>query len=147
MAKKKQKGMEVDLRSLDAESRGELLAKEEPQAQSVMMPDGADTEQVEGLKARLAAAEAQVAALTAPKGIVDAKVKGKIVKPTMTQEQQIEREIRRYVKRTGGFCKNLPEADKARTEAFLKRIGRKHKDGSIKVEWDLSIVVPGYKVR
>ncbi len=48
----------------------------------------------------------------------------------------IEDEIRKYVKRAGGYRKNLLEKDKKRAELLLKKIKRFNTDGSLKIEWD-----------
>ena len=49
----------------------------------------------------------------------------------------MERELRRYVKRNGGFRKGLPSAHKEVALRLMKKLGRK------KPEWDKSIVLPG----
>lgn len=50
----------------------------------------------------------------------------------------LERELRRYVKRTGKFRKDLSDSGKARAKDILKKLDRKE------VSWDPSIFVPGY---
>lgn len=59
--------------------------------------------------------------------------------PEMTDEEKVltEREIRKYVKKTGGYRKGLPYKDEAHCGDLLKKMGRK------KVEWDRNIIVPG----
>lgn len=57
-----------------------------------------------------------------------------------TPEQQkamLERELRRYVRRDGGFRKNLPSAHKEVALRLMKKLGRKEP------KWDKSIVLPG----
>ena len=49
----------------------------------------------------------------------------------------LERELRRYVRRGGGFRKNLPKNHKEVAQRIMKKLGRK------KPEWDKSIVVFG----
>ena len=50
----------------------------------------------------------------------------------------LERELRRYIKRSGGFRKDLSSTAKKRAEAIMEKLGRKEK------KWDFNIVVPGY---
>ena len=50
----------------------------------------------------------------------------------------LEREIRRYVKKSGGFRKDLNPQDQKRAVALLAIIGRRS------ITWDLSIHVPGF---
>ncbi len=72
------------------------------------------------------------------------------------QTVAIEREIRRYVKRgylhianvrkevPKGYKEGIPEADKARANHLLRMIGRVDADGEPILEWDESIIVPGF---
>lgn len=53
------------------------------------------------------------------------------------RENMLERELRRYVKRSGGFRKNLPKSHKEVAKRIMKKLGRK------KPEWDNNIVVAG----
>ncbi len=81
------------------------------------------------------------------------------VKPEDLDEAQkiaIERNIRRYVKKgysvignvrkdiTKGFKAGIPENEKARARTLLKMIGRVDDKGKPILEWDESIVVPGF---
>lgn len=45
-----------------------------------------------------------------------------------------ERELRKYVRRDGGFRKGISEADKKRAKEMLKLLGR------TKLEWDENII-------
>lgn len=45
-------------------------------------------------------------------------------KPLVQSDEAVEREIRRYVKRNGGFKKDLPEKDVNRGKALLKKLKR-----------------------
>lgn len=49
----------------------------------------------------------------------------------------LERELRRYVKRSGGFRKNLSKSHEETAKRIMKRLDRK------KPEWDFNIVVFG----
>jgi len=51
----------------------------------------------------------------------------------------LEREIRRYIARSGGFRENLPKEKQEVCRNLMKRIGR------TKVEWDITIIVPGMR--
>ena len=64
----------------------------------------------------------------------------KAKKTPLTDEQKmaLERELRKYVKKTGGFRKDLPEQDKQKALRIMKRLGRKEP------KWDTKIVIPGY---
>jgi hypothetical protein len=57
-------------------------------------------------------------------------------KPVSTHpsDEEIELEIRRYVKRNGGFRKDLPEDDIKRAQKLLKRLGRSEPS------WDLKLI-------
>jgi len=66
-------------------------------------------------------------------------------KPPVDEMVQAEIELRRYIKRGGinkdtgkeipkGFCKGLPEKDKKRAKALMKKLGRE------KLEWDEDLV-------
>ena len=46
-----------------------------------------------------------------------------------------ERELRRYVRRGGGYRKKIPKKDKVRAQMLMNRLGRK------KPAWDESIVL------
>lgn len=62
----------------------------------------------------------------------------KKLKLTKKQKVGYERELRRYVKRAGGFRKGLPEAQKDTARGLMKILDRK------KPEWDVKILIPGY---
>jgi len=49
----------------------------------------------------------------------------------------VERDLRRYVKSTGGFRKNLHSLDRKHGEELLVLLGREHP------AWDEAVVVPG----
>lgn len=53
------------------------------------------------------------------------------------RKYMLEREFRRYVKRSGGFRKNLPKSHKEVALRIMKQLGRKEP------EWDISINVFG----
>jgi hypothetical protein len=76
-----------------------------------------------------------------PKGIANAltKEKTEIVIP---DNVLIEREIRRYVKKSGGFRKNLPGDSLDRAKSLLGKAGRPYKKDE-KPEWDVTVEVPG----
>ena len=64
----------------------------------------------------------------------------KIVK--LSAEEQailVEKEIRRCVKKDGGFRKDLPEADKKHCIELLKGLGRPEAD----LKWNTEIVIAG----
>lgn len=61
-------------------------------------------------------------------------------KPKISPEEReymLERELRRYVKRSGGFRKNLSKPHKEVAKRIMKQLGRKEP------EWDTSIEVFG----
>lgn len=62
----------------------------------------------------------------------------KQLKPDETM--RLERELRRYVKRAGGFRKGLPEADKKTATRLMKVLGRDEP------EWNTGILIPGYDI-
>ena len=51
----------------------------------------------------------------------------------------IEREIRRYVRKDGGYRKGQRHADSLRAKALLDLLGRKAEDG-----WDQNIYIEGF---
>lgn len=51
----------------------------------------------------------------------------------------VEREIRRYIKKPGGYRKDLPEPQKERADYLLGLANRKPEDG-----WDESILLHGF---
>lgn len=57
----------------------------------------------------------------------------------------IERYIRMFIRKDGGFKKDLPEAKQKIARELLERIGRIEKDGPVdsSVKWDMSIQVLG----
>lgn len=66
-------------------------------------------------------------------------------KLTDEQKMELERELRKYVKKgkppydkPGGFRKDLPEEDKKKALRIMKRLGRKEP------QWDIKIVIPNY---
>lgn len=59
--------------------------------------------------------------------------KKKVAKPKVDLVS-CERELRKYVRRDGGFRKDLPEESKKRAKQILKLLGRK------KLEWDEQII-------
>jgi hypothetical protein len=61
-----------------------------------------------------------------------------VAKLTKSQKIGFERELRRYVKKTGGFRKNLPEKEKETALGLMKILERKSP------AWDKKIIVPGY---
>lgn len=86
------------------------------------------------LKGLLGGGAAAAAAAVAPKAVPEPK-EAPHAGPT---SPEIEYEIRRYVKSTGGFRKGLHPADKATAESLLALVGRKVP------EWDHSIKVDYY---
>lgn len=64
--------------------------------------------------------------------------------PTVSGEDKaaakiaLERELRRYVKRTGDFRKGLSSKAKDEARRLLKRLGR------TQPAWDRSILIPGF---
>lgn len=121
----------------------------------------------EALKAVKKFLETKLKKVTAIKGVPSAKkeedvkrnVDGTMMRPDeiMAQDMQtatqkfpeeeltdserisVERAIRRYVAKMGGFRENLPEDKQARGLRLLKRMGR------TEIAWDTSIVVPGFR--
>ena len=61
-----------------------------------------------------------------------------VLKLTSKQKIGYERELRRYVKKTGGFRKGLPEVQKDTALGLMKILDRKSP------AWDKKIIVPGY---
>ncbi len=67
------------------------------------------------------------------------KMTSKPKKEKLSSDDKVayERELRRYVKSSGGFRKDLPKLKQEKAVKIMKVLGRKS------VEWDKSIVVPG----
>jgi hypothetical protein len=68
----------------------------------------------------------------------DIMAKKKAVDEAKKDVVATEREIRRYVKRAGGYRKGLSEKDKAQCATLLRKLGRQE------IAWDPTIQVPGY---
>lgn len=74
------------------------------------------------------------AALISEGGITSRPVDGKL---SAKGKIRYEREIRRYIKASGGYRKGLTEKEKMTCEKLMKRVKRKN------LEWDTSIQIPG----
>ncbi len=70
------------------------------------------------------------------------KAQKKVEAAEPNTQVDVEREIRKYIKRSGGYRKNLPEAAKKRCAHFLRKRGLKDEKG-FPLKWDTSITVPG----
>ena len=92
-------------------------------------------------KSKIAELEAENKKLKAPKGIPSARVVKKVIKE-VPDEVLLEREIRKYVKRSGGFKKDLPGDKMDRAKKLLGKAGRPYEKGVVPI-WDDSIVVEG----
>ena len=59
----------------------------------------------------------------------------------LTDETKVglERELRRYIKKSGGFRKGLTKDDEKKARKIMKRLGR------TELKWDLTILVPGFE--
>ena len=70
---------------------------------------------------------------------VTTKITSKPKKMKLSSEDKVayERELRRYVRKDGGYRKGLSEEKVERCKKSMKRLGRKN------VKWDKTIVVPG----
>jgi hypothetical protein len=71
-----------------------------------------------------------------------AKKKANTPKKKIAPEEQkvlTERELRRYIKKEGGFRKGLSEKDKEICKDLLKKAGREEDD----LKWNPDILVPG----
>jgi hypothetical protein len=62
-------------------------------------------------------------------------------KKVAPKEQKVltERELRRYIKKEGGFRKGLSEKEKEVCKDLLKSLGRQEDD----LKWNQDILVPG----
>lgn len=101
-------------------------------------------EQVAKLTAIVEKQGNQIAALQM-KQKLDAKKKAQKTSAEKEMEEKVrrEREIRRYIKKSGGLRKGLSESDKAKC-AVLIRAAVKAKDrDNLEFVWDDSITVPG----
>jgi len=50
------------------------------------------------------------------------------------KDVEIEKELRRYIKKSGGFKKDISKEDKKKAEVLLKQLGRN------KPKWDLDLI-------
>jgi len=115
--------------------------------------------QVEELKKTIARKDAVIKEMKRPKGIASViNTDGTIKRPdeafqesmpsamskskpedlTIPERNAVERELRRFIKRSGGFRKNLAKDLQERAEKLMVVIGRK------KPEWDFTIDIPGF---
>lgn len=146
------KKVAISVTKTEIEQAQILAAKLQP------APDNRDLT-IEELTTKNIALAEQVKELKAPKGIPSiVNSEGTIKRPdeamkeslpsalsktkpedlTVPEKIVLERELRRYVRRSGGFRKHLPEKAQARAEKIMKIIGR------TKPEWDETIDVPGF---
>jgi len=101
---------------------------------------------VEGLQERLKDAEAR--AKTAEGRVEELKAGGaKVINPTSPAE--VERELRRYLKKDGGFKKDLPDASKVVCRGLLKKanamLKKSDKPRLVEDGWNIMIQVPGFE--
>lgn len=77
---------------------------------------------------------------------VDKLVKQAKAESAFSNEQRLERTIRRHVKRTGGYRKGITEAEKTLAGRLLKKLGRDSKETTdendvvIGPAWDTSLL-------
>jgi len=83
----------------------------------------------------------QVKNLKKPKGIPNAQKREKEV-VVIPDEVLLEREIRKFVKRAGGFRKGLTGDQLDRAKKLLAKAGRPYKKEEVP-RWDKAIQVPG----
>ncbi len=91
--------------------------------------------------------DAEDRAKTAENRVVELKAGGaKVKNPTSAVE--IERELRRYLKKDGGFKKDLPDASKVECRRYLKKanamLAKGAKARTIEDGWDITILVSGF---
>ena len=60
-------------------------------------------------------------------------------RPDYTQKQKDELDLRKYIRRSGGYRKELSPAGKKNAQGLLKKLKRNVKDG-----WDATILPAGY---
>ncbi len=115
--------------------------------------------QVEELQKKNARLKTQIKEMGKPKGIPSViSDEGKIKRPDevyqeslpsalgksgpdeldVAEKNALEHELRKYIKRSGGFRKGLPEFEKQRAKQLMEIAGKE------KLKWDLSIDIPGY---
>ena len=118
-----------------------------------------DSLEVEALKDKIKRQNDQIDQMKKPKGIASVINKdGHIKRPDEVYNESLptalgkagpeeldqaeinalEREHRKFIKRSGGFRKGLTEAQKDRCKKLMKIAGK------TKIEWDLSIDIPGF---
>lgn len=105
----------------------------------------ADDVTPESMRTQLKDAEAR--ANTAENRVAELKASGAKVK-NPTSPVEIERELRRYLKKDGGFKKDLPEASKVECRRYLKKANAMLAKGvekrTVEDGWDITIQVPGF---
>lgn len=116
-----------------AELQNELIAKGGP-TKGKPLKD-ADPVKLEELKGLLDKQRAE--AKVTPIAPIPLAAPPEEVKPMSADVIATERELRRYVKRDGGFRKNLSKEAQAEAERLMKILGR------TSPAWDLDITVPG----
>lgn len=128
-------------------------------AEKLLQDIPAKSLQVEELEAKVKRQADTIAEMKKPKGIASViNTDGTIKRPDeayrevmpsalskekpedldIAERNAIERELRKYIKRSGGYRKNLSAELEQRCEKLMKVIGRK------KLEWDTSISLPGF---
>jgi len=133
----------ADIARRNGESTGEgaVEGSDTDDGSMVEKPDGVvDLEaQLADANDRADAAEAKVESLA-----------GRVAKDGQpTTPIEVEREIRRYVKKNGGLKKNLPAGDAARAKSLLKiangLLPKGSKPRTVDDGWNIGIVVPGFE--
>jgi hypothetical protein len=70
------------------------------------------------------------------------KAKTSVGRPRKRDKVDIERDIRRYVKKSGGYKKGLSDEDMLRAQKVLREAGRLPAEGE-RPQWDMNVPVPG----
>jgi len=97
-----------------------------------LKPVSSTNEPEKALVPVLSASEAADIAVSKSKEMIESKEIEEEIEEE--EKKRIEKEIRQYVKRSGGFRKDIDERFKSRTEKLLKKLDRN------KLEWDESII-------
>ncbi len=125
------------------ESLREKLAAAETRAETAEAK--VDDVTPETLRTQLRDSEAR--AKTAEGRVAELKAGGAKVK-NPTSGVEIERELRRYLKKDGGFKKDLPDASKVECRRMLKKanalLGKDVENRTIENGWNITIRVPGF---
>lgn len=133
---------------IDAKITGEAnILRKEPKAKDGPITDvvGNLENENEALKAKVAKLQADVDSQKGIRTIQD--LQGKKEEKPIPLNVRLEREIRRYVMRKGGFRVGISEADKKKCKEFLKRISTADCDRTKgKPKWDLRIIDINHRI-